>query len=101
MMKVVDKFLLELEAQLSDKNVNIDVSFEAREWLAKHGFDASMGARPMQRVIQEHIKRPLAEELLFGELEKGGDVNVSLDSEKDELIVDVEISPAVEQEAPV
>ena len=100
-MKVVDKFLLELEAQLSDKNVNIDVSFEAREWLAKHGFDASMGARPMQRVIQEHIKRPLVEELLFGELEKGGDVNVSLDSEKDELIVDVEISPAEEQEAPV
>ncbi len=99
-LKVVDKFLLELEAQLSDKNVNIDVSIEAREWLAKLGFDASLGARHMQRVIQEHIKRPLAEELLFGQLENGGDVSVSLDSEQDKLVVKVEPIPAKEQEAP-
>ena len=100
-MKVVDKFLLELEAQLSEKNVNIEVSFEAREWLAQHGFDAAMGARPMQRVIQEHIKRPLAEELLFGQLEGGGEVSVTLDSEKAELVVKVDTIPAEEQEAPV
>ena len=100
-MKVVDKFLLELEAQLSDKNVNIEVSFEAREWLATNGFDASMGARPMQRVIQEHIKRSLAEELLFGELEQGGDVSVSLNPEKDGLLVEVEVRPAEEEQAPV
>jgi ATP-dependent Clp protease ATP-binding subunit ClpA len=70
--RVVDKFIYELEAQLQDKGVTLDVEDSAREWLAEHGFDAKMGARPMARVIQEHIKKPLAEELLFGRLANGG-----------------------------
>ena len=74
---VVDKFIIELEGQLEEKRVILDVDEEARAWLAEHGFDALMGARPMARVIQEHIKRPLADELLFGRLEGGGHVNVT------------------------
>ena len=70
--RVVDKFIYELEAQLQDKGVTLDVEDSAREWLAEHGFDPKMGARPMARVIQEHIKKPLAEELLFGRLANGG-----------------------------
>jgi ATP-dependent Clp protease ATP-binding subunit ClpA len=70
--RVVDKFIYELEAQLQDKGVTLDVADSAREWLAEHGFDAKMGARPMARIIQEHIKKPLAEELLFGRLANGG-----------------------------
>ncbi len=84
---VVDKFILELEAQLEDKHVTIDVDDEARAWLAVHGFDRVMGARPMARLIQEKIKRPLAEELLFGKLAGGGHVRIS---EKDgELVFSV------------
>ena len=71
---VVNKFVLELEGQLEDKHVTFEVDDAARAWLAEHGFDKLMGARPMARVIQEHIKRPLAEELLFGKLERGGHV---------------------------
>ena len=71
---VVNKFVLELEGQLEDKHVTFEVDEAARAWLAEHGFDKQMGARPMARVIQEHIKRPLAEELLFGKLERGGHV---------------------------
>ena len=79
-LKVVDKFLMELENQLADKGVTLEVSKPAREWLAKHGFDEQMGARPMKRVIQDSIKRPLADELLFGQLsESGGMVSVDLD----------------------
>jgi ATP-dependent Clp protease ATP-binding subunit ClpA len=74
---VVDKFITELEAQLEDKHVSLEVDEAAREWLAKHGFDPVMGARPMARMIQESIKRPLAEELLFGRLASGGHVKVS------------------------
>ena len=74
---VVDKFIIELEGQLEEKRVVLDVDEEARAWLAEHGFDALMGARPMARVIQEHIKRPLADELLFGRLEGGGHVTVT------------------------
>lgn len=74
---VVDKFILELEAQLEEKHVTIDVDEEARAWLAVHGFDRVMGARPMARLIQEKIKRPLAEELLFGKLAGGGHVLIS------------------------
>jgi ATP-dependent Clp protease ATP-binding subunit ClpA len=77
-MKVVDKFLMEMENQLADKGVTVEVSADAREWLAEHGFDEKMGARPMKRIIQEHIKRPLADELLFGELAEGGEVEVSV-----------------------
>ncbi|HHM06500.1 MAG TPA: ATP-dependent Clp protease ATP-binding subunit ClpA [Gammaproteobacteria bacterium] len=75
---VVDKFLVELEAQLEEKRVTVEVTEEARAWLAEHGFDPVMGARPMSRVIQENIKKPLAGELLFGELANGGHVVVAL-----------------------
>jgi len=75
---VVDKFIIELESQLDAKNVTVEVSSEAREWLAENGFDPAMGARPMARVITEHIKKPLAEELLFGELASGGHVRITL-----------------------
>jgi len=74
---VVDKFIVELEVQLDSKKVLIDVDESARKWLGQHGYDKNMGARPMARLIQKKIKRPLAEELLFGKLEHGGDVLVS------------------------
>jgi len=77
-LMVVDKFILELEEQLALKNVTISVSRAAREWLAEKGFDPKMGARPMKRVIQEEIKRPLADDLLFGELGEGGEVRVEV-----------------------
>ncbi|WP_424683431.1 ATP-dependent Clp protease ATP-binding subunit ClpA [Frateuria sp. YIM B11624] len=73
-LRVVDKFLIELEAQLADKHVSLDVDADARRWLAEHGFDPQMGARPMARVIQEKVKRALADELLFGKLADGGKV---------------------------
>jgi len=73
-LRVVDKFLIELEAQLADKRVSLDVDADARRWLAEHGFDPQMGARPMARVIQEKVKRALADELLFGKLVDGGKV---------------------------
>jgi ATP-dependent Clp protease ATP-binding subunit ClpA len=76
--KVVDKFIIQLEGQLSDKNVTIELSPEARGYLAKKGYDPAMGARPLARIIQELIKRPLAEEILFGKLTKGGTVSVDL-----------------------
>jgi len=78
---VVDKFIIELEAQLEEKHVTLDVDEQARLWLATHGYDPLMGARPMARLIQENIKKPLAEELLFGQLEKGGNVVVSANEE--------------------
>ena len=74
---VVDKFIVELEAQLDGKKVLIDIDESARKWLGIHGHDKIMGARPMARLIQDKIKKPLAEELLFGKLEHGGDVLVS------------------------
>ena len=74
--KVVEKFILQLEAQLSERQVNIEISAEAADWLAEKGYDQQMGARPQARVIQEHIKKPLAEELLFGKLAKGGTVRI-------------------------
>ena len=76
--QVVEKFVLQLEAQLADRNVTIELSSSAKEWLAERGYDRLYGARPLARVIQEHIKKPLAEELLFGRLVKGGSVKVSL-----------------------
>jgi ATP-dependent Clp protease ATP-binding subunit ClpA len=76
--RVVDKLLMEVEAQLEQKGVALHVEDDARLWIAKRGYDPKMGARPMARVIQEHIKRPLAEELLFGRLEKGGHAFVSV-----------------------
>ena len=76
---VVDKFLTELQAQLDEKRVTLEVDEEAREWLAREGYDEKMGARPMQRLIQEKIKRQLAEDLLFGDLVSGGTVHVGIE----------------------
>ncbi len=83
--KVVEKFVLQLEIQLADRNVTIELSPAARNWLAKRGFDSEFGARPLARVISEHVKKPMAEELLFGKLAKGGTVKIGADSKKDEL----------------
>ena len=77
-LKVVDKFVLQLEAQLMDRNVTFELTEEAAEWLGNKGYDDKMGARPLGRVIQEFIKKPLAEDLLFGKLAKGGLVKVSI-----------------------
>ena len=80
--RVVDKFVMNLELQLEDRGVVIELTEAAREWLAKKGFDKLYGARPLARVIQENIKKPLAEELLFGKLAKGGVVLVACDGDK-------------------
>ena len=76
--QVVEKFVMQLEAQLADRNVTIELSSAAKEWLAERGYDPLYGARPLARVIQEYVKKPLAEELLFGKLAKGGSVKVGL-----------------------
>ncbi len=88
-LQVVEKFVLQLEAQLMDRNVSIELTRAAAEWLADKGYSDKMGARPLGRVIQEHIKKPLAEELLFGQLAKGGLVKVGV--KKGEL--DIQIEP--------
>ena len=80
--RVVDKFILQLELQLADQNVHIQFDGDAREWLGKRGYDKLMGARPMARLIQEKVKQPLAEELLFGKLAHGGEVHVSVKDDK-------------------
>ena len=85
--RVVDKLLVEAEAQLEQKRVSISVDENARRWIAKRGYDPKMGARPMARLIQEHIKRPLAEELLFGKLVNGGHVEVSLSDDGEKLVL--------------
>jgi len=95
-LRVVDKFLIELEAQLQEKHVALHVDAQARRWLAEHGFDPQMGARPMARVIQENVKRLLADELLFGKLADGGKVMLSV--KDDNLSVETEAAeklPAV------
>jgi ATP-dependent Clp protease ATP-binding subunit ClpA len=81
--KVVEKFVLQLEAQLADRDVTIELSDEASKWLIEHGYDQQMGARPMSRIIQEHIKKPLADEVLFGKLKAGGHVRVILTKDAD------------------
>ncbi|MBK8174200.1 MAG: ATP-dependent Clp protease ATP-binding subunit ClpA [Rhodospirillales bacterium] len=80
--RVVDKFVMQLEGQLADRQVAIELTDEARQWLADRGYDQRFGARPLARVIQEHIKKPLAEELLFGRLERGGIVRVKIENGK-------------------
>ena len=85
---VVDKFLVELQAQLDEKKVQIEVSEEARNWLAEKGYDRTMGARPMQRLIQETIKKPLAEEILFGKFSSNGGI-VNVDQEGDGLVLNL------------
>ena len=92
-LRVVDKFLIELESQLSEKHVSLDVDADARRWLAEHGFDPQMGARPMARVIQEKVKRVLADELLFGKLADGGKVLLSV--REGELEVNTEAAESV------
>jgi ATP-dependent Clp protease ATP-binding subunit ClpA len=81
-LRVVDKFLIELEMQLQEKHVSLTVDPQARHWLAEHGFDPQMGARPMARVIQENVKRALADELLFGKLAEGGKVKLVVEDGK-------------------
>ncbi|HHA18527.1 MAG TPA: ATP-dependent Clp protease ATP-binding subunit ClpA, partial [Methylophaga sp.] len=85
-LRVADKVVLELEMLLQDKQVTLEIDSDARQWLADHGYDEKMGARPMARLVQEKIKRPLADELLFGKLSEGGHVRVVL--KKGELALD-------------
>ncbi|WP_217876539.1 ATP-dependent Clp protease ATP-binding subunit ClpA [Pseudoalteromonas shioyasakiensis] len=81
-LQVVDKFIVELQAQLDKKSVNLELTSKAREWLADKGYDKAMGARPMSRVIQDELKKPLANAILFGELADGGSVKVSVKDKK-------------------
>jgi ATP-dependent Clp protease ATP-binding subunit ClpA len=90
---VVDKFLVELQAQLDEKRVQLDVDEQARTWLAEQGYDPEMGARPMARVIQEKLKKPLAEMILFGELaEHGGLVHVTVEGGELHLATEAELA---------
>ena len=90
-LNVVDKFLFELQSQLDDKKVVLEVDHDAREWIARTGYDQKMGARPMRRVIQEHIKKEIADELLFGQLVHGGKILVSCND--DGLVFNFEALP--------
>jgi len=93
--RVVDKFVLQLELQLAEQNVHIQFDSDAREWLGARGYDKLYGARPMARLIQEKVKQPLAEELLFGKLRHGGEVHVSIkDADKDSGTLSFELTPA-------
>jgi len=91
--RVVDKLIVEIEAQLEQKGVSLTLDDSARRWIATKGYDPKMGARPMARVIQEYIKRPLAEELLFGRLVGGGNVRVTVAEDDSKLALDVQPSP--------
>jgi ATP-dependent Clp protease ATP-binding subunit ClpA len=93
-LKVVEKFVFQLEAQLADRGVTIELTPEASKWLADTGYDEKFGARPLARVIQEHIKQPLADELLFGKLEHGGTVRVLVTGEGAESKLGFEYIPA-------
>jgi ATP-dependent Clp protease ATP-binding subunit ClpA len=99
-MQVVEKFVLQLEAQLMDRNVTIELSKEAAEWLADKGYDDKMGARPLGRVIQEYIKKPLSEELLFGKLAKGGFVKVGVKKGEIDIVVDSLDKPRLTSKKP-
>jgi ATP-dependent Clp protease ATP-binding subunit ClpA len=99
-LQVVDKFVMQLEAQLLDRGVQIELTKKAAEWLAEKGYDDKMGARPLARVIQEHIKKPLAEELLFGKLAKGGLVRVGLKNGKIDLTVAEPEKPRLSRQKP-
>jgi len=92
MARVVEKFILELEMQLEDRNVNINLTPAAKSWLSEKGYDRLYGARPLARCIQDHVKKPLANELLFGKLVNGGDVLVRVKDNK--LVFDVEPGPS-------
>ena len=99
-LQVVEKFVLQLEAQLMDRNVSIELTRKAAEWLADKGYDDRMGARPLGRVIQEHIKKPLAEELLFGKLAKGGLVKVGIKDGKLDLRIEGPTKPRISGDKP-
>ncbi len=99
-LQVVEKFVLQLEAQLLDRGVSIELTKPAAEWLADMGYDDKMGARPLGRVIQEHIKKPLAEELLFGKLAKGGIVKVGVKDGKIDLRIDGPGHPRLTKKKP-
>jgi ATP-dependent Clp protease ATP-binding subunit ClpA len=99
-LQVVDKFVLQLEAQLMDRNVMIELTKPAAEWLAEKGYDDRMGARPLARVIQEYIKKPLAEELLFGKLAKGGLVKVGMKDGKLDLKYEAPEKPRLTNSKP-
>jgi ATP-dependent Clp protease ATP-binding subunit ClpA len=98
--KVVDKFVMQLEGQLSDRDVTIELTQEARNWLAKRGYDSRMGARPLGRVIQQEIKKPLADHLLFGDLITGGHVKVDVADDKLTFVITAsKVAPKKEAEA--
>ncbi|NOX73454.1 MAG: ATP-dependent Clp protease ATP-binding subunit ClpA [Alphaproteobacteria bacterium] len=99
-LQVVDKFVLQLEAQLMDRNVLIELSKPAAKWLGNKGYDDRMGARPLARVIQEHIKKPLAEELLFGKLAKGGVIKIGLKDGKLDLVIEAHQKPRLSGSKP-
>ncbi|NBQ54630.1 MAG: ATP-dependent Clp protease ATP-binding subunit ClpA, partial [Proteobacteria bacterium] len=90
---VVDKFLVELQVQLDDKKVVLHVEDEAVDWFVAHGYDVAMGARPMARLIQNKIKKPLAEDILFGDLINGGDVHVTVENDDIKLDITASTSP--------
>ncbi len=93
--RVVDKFIMQLEAQLGDRAVTIELTEEARRWLGRKGYDPTMGARPLSRIIQEHVKKPLAEELLFGRLTKGGTVKIDAADDQLTFAYDAEVKKPV------
>jgi ATP-dependent Clp protease ATP-binding subunit ClpA len=95
---VVDKFLTELQAQLDEKRVVLHVDDEVKVYLAEKGYDDKMGARPMARLIQEELKKPLAEEILFGSLANGGDVHITYDSKKEQILFEYEKEAAPVQD---
>ena len=99
--RVVEKFILQLEVQLEDRNVSIEITKAARDWLAKRGFDADMGARPLARTIQEHVKKPMAEELLFGSLQKGGVVKIDIDKKDEEKLAFKYVAEKPKKKKPV
>jgi ATP-dependent Clp protease ATP-binding subunit ClpA len=99
-LQVVEKFVVQLEAQLMDRNVTIELTRPAAEWLADRGYDDKMGARPLGRVIQEHIKKPLAEELLFGKLAKGGNIQVGVKDGALDLRIEEAQAPRLQSKKP-
>lgn len=91
--KVVDKLIKQLSERLTEKGVSINLEPNARKWLADHGYDRKMGARPMARLIKENIMKPLADELLFGKLTEGGEVNVRVENDN----LDLEFTALIEE----
>ena len=97
---MVEKFIFQLEAQLADRGVTIELSEEAAKWIAEKGYDEKFGARPLARVIQEHIKKPLADELLFGKLEHGGTVKVVVAGKGEDRTLGFEYLPPIRASGP-